>query len=444
VADTPPRCGSAVISATRANVVIVHAGIASFVDSVNIWNTMLLNGWFPAVRTGPRRSLRATPATPATRVRRKRADQYHHGDLRRALLEQAVRSIQLHGVDELTLRGVGRDLGVSRTALYRHFADKAALVEAVAAQGFRTLRERLNDAWTQGGEGRGGFDAMAAAYVRFALDQPSHYRVMFGGALDADTCDPDLTVEGAAAFQALVDAITWQQREGILRDDDPWQLANYVWAIVHGISMLALDGRLRSNTTRSTRRVLPSSGSERHRHRRSLAASISRRGGEDDVSDVAERSSGIRTLRSTAAKSGRLTRTRRSPGDRCRTVTGVTPHAMPSTVTRAPGGCDVIVRPASSSLDGLDTSAAALAAISPVIGASGRTNGSDVRFHVLIVRTTGSGSFRPVAVDGFAAPRFQVIVHMAATAISATSSSDQPLDGAADDGRLCGVGVVDA
>src|SRR5580765_1476437 len=115
----------------------------------------------PAVRTGPRRSPRVTPATPATRVRRKRADQYHHGDLRRALLEQAVRTIQLHGVDELTLRGVGRDLGVSRTALYRHFADKAALVEAVAAQGFRTLRERLNDAWTQGGEGRGGFDAMA-------------------------------------------------------------------------------------------------------------------------------------------------------------------------------------------------------------------------------------------------------------------------------------------
>ena len=60
-------------------------------------------------------------------------------------------------------------------------------------------------------------------------------------------CDPDLAVEGAAAFQTLVDAIVWQQREGMLRDDDPQQLARYIWSIVHGISMLALDDRLRSS-----------------------------------------------------------------------------------------------------------------------------------------------------------------------------------------------------
>ena len=197
--------------------------------------------------TAPRRKKAPNAKTPVAHEPRAKAGKYHHGDLRRALLDQAVRTIQLHGVDELTLRGVGRDLGVSRTALYRHFADKAALVEAVAAQGFRTLRERLTEAWTQGGEG-GGFAAMAAAYVHFALEQPSHYRVMFGAALDAASCDPDLTVEGAGAFQALVDAITWQQREGLLRDDDPLQLANYVWSVVHGISMLALDGRLRANS----------------------------------------------------------------------------------------------------------------------------------------------------------------------------------------------------
>ncbi len=80
---------------------------------------------------------RRSTTTPA----RKRADRYHHGDLRRALLQAAVRTIRSHGVDGLTLRGVGSTLGVSRTALYRHFTDKAALLAAVAAEGFRMLRE---------------------------------------------------------------------------------------------------------------------------------------------------------------------------------------------------------------------------------------------------------------------------------------------------------------
>jgi AcrR family transcriptional regulator len=198
-------------------------------------------------RTAAAAEDRPVSAGSGGRARRKRANRYHHGDLRRALLEQAARTIQRHGVDRLTLRGVGKDLGVSRTALYRHFSDKAALLDAVAAQGFRALRARLTAAWTSGGEGRRGFDAMAAAYVGFALDEPSHYRVMFGGAIDVHTCDPELTVEGAAAFQTLVDAIVWQQRAGLVRDDDPLQMARYIWSIVHGIAMLALDGRLRAD-----------------------------------------------------------------------------------------------------------------------------------------------------------------------------------------------------
>ena len=91
---------------------------------------------------------------------RKRADRYHHGDLRRALLQAAVRTIQSHGVDGLTLRGVGSALGVSRTALYRHFTDKAALLTAVAAEGFRMLREETARAWEDGGRGFSGFEAM--------------------------------------------------------------------------------------------------------------------------------------------------------------------------------------------------------------------------------------------------------------------------------------------
>lgn len=180
------------------------------------------------------------PARPA----KKPKDQYHHGDLRRALLQAAVRTIQKHGEGALTLRAVGDELGVSRSALYRHFADKSALLTAVAAEGFRVLRGDLLAAWQAGGKGVAGFEAMGEAYVRFAVANPWHYRVMFGGGFELDTGDRELTREGEGAFRALVDALVEQQAQGLVRRDDPAAQANFVWALVHGIAMLAIDGNL--------------------------------------------------------------------------------------------------------------------------------------------------------------------------------------------------------
>jgi AcrR family transcriptional regulator len=182
---------------------------------------------------------RSTTAKPA----RKRADQYHHGDLRRALLQAAVRTIHSHGMDGLTLRGVGSTLGVSRTALYRHFTDKAALLAAVAAEGFRTLREQTARAWEDGGRGLRGFEAMGVAYVRFAITHPSHYRVMFGADI-SKVGDAELADEGTGAFQVLVDALNELQQQDLARRDDTRQMALFVWSTVHGVAMLAIDGRL--------------------------------------------------------------------------------------------------------------------------------------------------------------------------------------------------------
>src|SRR5512145_3484417 len=97
-------------------------------------------------------------SSPLRRPRKKRAGQYHHGDLRRALIDQALRTIDREGVEGLTLRGVGEALGVSRTALYRHFSDKQALVAAVAREGFRAFRLALVEAWERKGRGRAGFE----------------------------------------------------------------------------------------------------------------------------------------------------------------------------------------------------------------------------------------------------------------------------------------------
>jgi len=176
---------------------------------------------------------------------RKRADRYHHGDLSRSLLQEALRTIEKDGVAALTLRAVGQRLGVSRTALYRHFADKSALLAAVATEGFRTLREQTQLAWDGQGGGRKGLEAMGTAYVRFAVAHPSHYRVMFGGYVRDAAPDSDLAGEGAGAFQVLVNAIVSQQNDGRIREDNPLALAQYIWANVHGIAMLAIDGQLK-------------------------------------------------------------------------------------------------------------------------------------------------------------------------------------------------------
>jgi len=189
------------------------------------------------------------PARPPRPVRpaRRRPDRYHHGDLRRALLFEAVRTIHADGAAALTLRGVGDRLGVSRTALYRHFADKQALLDEVAAEGFRMLRAALRESWGRGG--RAGFDAMGVAYVHFAETHPSHYRVMFGGAAKTREAGPDAVDESTDAFQVLVDAIVAEQAAGRVRREDPQALALYIWAMVHGVAMLALDGLLPPPTT---------------------------------------------------------------------------------------------------------------------------------------------------------------------------------------------------
>jgi AcrR family transcriptional regulator len=187
-------------------------------------------------------------ALSAGRPRRKPRDRYHHGDLRRALLDEALRTIHHDGVEALTLRTIGVALGVSRTALYRHFADKRALLSAVATEGFRLLTARLVEAWRSGGVK--AFTDMGVAYVRFAMANPAHYRVMFGGFVDDAPRDEELTREAAAAFQALVDAIVSLQKDGAVKKDDPLQLARFIWATVHGVSMLIIDGQLAHQQTR--------------------------------------------------------------------------------------------------------------------------------------------------------------------------------------------------
>jgi AcrR family transcriptional regulator len=170
---------------------------------------------------------------------------YHHGNLRAALLEAALVLVQREGVEALTLRGVARRAGVSPAAPYRHFADKRALLAAVAEEGFRLLATALREA---GGaeDPRERFRARGRAYVGFATAHPSHFRVMFGRELADRTGYPGLRDAGAAAFDALVEGMLEAQRAGVVREGDPRELGLAAWSAMHGLSSLLLTGRLQA------------------------------------------------------------------------------------------------------------------------------------------------------------------------------------------------------
>ncbi len=182
-------------------------------------------------------------ATMADKQGPKPKGAYHHGDLGRALVEAAAGIIAAEGTEALTLRGVGERVGVSRTALYRHFDDKAALLAAVALEGFRRLRHDL-EAAVRSAEAAGTepLVALGVAYVEFGIKHPPHYRTMFGPSLKDRERNPDLMEEGRAAFGVLAQVIAAGQAAGRLVPGDPVRLAQVVWSTIHGIVALGGDG----------------------------------------------------------------------------------------------------------------------------------------------------------------------------------------------------------
>ena len=175
---------------------------------------------------------------------------YHHGDLERALVETAVRVIQEEGVQALTLRDVGARLGVSRTALYRHFDGKQALLARVAGEGFKRFHEALAAAVARASRRRADpMPAMAAAYMRFARANPSHYQTMFSGVVTDWSAFPDLGRHAEAAFNVLLDTIRNEQQHGRIGAGNPLELAEITWSLSHGIATLGMARQLSRTAT---------------------------------------------------------------------------------------------------------------------------------------------------------------------------------------------------
>jgi AcrR family transcriptional regulator len=185
-----------------------------------------------------------------TRTSRRRRP-YHHGNLRSALVEAALGLVTREGVEALTLRGTARVAGVSPAAPYRHFADKRALLAAVAEEGFRLLAAALRAASAPDAGPLERFRGRGRAYVTFATTHPSHFRVMFDRELADREPFPALREAAGDAFAALVDGMVDAQRAGVVRDGDPRELGLTAWATMHGLSTLLLDGRVQAMYGRS-------------------------------------------------------------------------------------------------------------------------------------------------------------------------------------------------
>lgn len=169
---------------------------------------------------------------------------YHHGDLRRAVIDTAMGMLHEDKGWQFTLREVARRAGVSHAAPYKHFPDKAALLAEMALIGFDRLREALTTAKpTPAGSLRNEFLAVAQSYVHFGTSNPALYRLMFSG--DAGkAADVHLSERALAAFGVVIELLERGQAVGALRKRDLRGQAAACWAQMHGITLLTIDGLL--------------------------------------------------------------------------------------------------------------------------------------------------------------------------------------------------------
>ena len=177
---------------------------------------------------------------------------YHHGRLRSALIEAALRLVETEGAAGLTLRAAARRAGVSQAAPYRHFADKEALLAAVAEEGFRALSQAMRRVASRRDlTAVERFRQTGQAYVGFARTHPAHYRVMFGRGVGDFTRHRSLHEASEETFGLLVGAIVACQQEGAIRPGDSRALAITTWATTHGLVSLWMDGPLDDMTNQT-------------------------------------------------------------------------------------------------------------------------------------------------------------------------------------------------
>jgi AcrR family transcriptional regulator len=169
---------------------------------------------------------------------------YHHGNLRSALLATASKQIEQIGFEALSLRDLAASLDVSRAAPYRHFADRRALLAALAADGFKELENRARVALAKEATPSSRLVAGARAYLAFALRRPQLFRLMFvSDLLTAEESRDPALIRVANSFHARFEALVAENCASV--DDKTIKAAALTfWSILHGFALLRMGKRL--------------------------------------------------------------------------------------------------------------------------------------------------------------------------------------------------------
>jgi AcrR family transcriptional regulator len=176
---------------------------------------------------------------------------YHHGNLKEALLRSALELLDREGADSLSLRKLARKVGVSHNAPYMHFRDKEAVLAALAEEGWVLLTQAVSDAVVEAGHGADDsvisrwtsrFHAACRSYVRFVLDHSAHAKIMFQ-AFPIDTY-PETAAASVRALEVLENLVEDGQNIDALSDANPRTVATLVWTLLHGIATIIADGKM--------------------------------------------------------------------------------------------------------------------------------------------------------------------------------------------------------
>jgi len=177
-------------------------------------------------------------------------DSYHHGDLHNSLLEAADCLLEQTGAARLSLREVAKHAGVSHTAPYRHFKNRAAMLEAIAIAGFRRLKLLLERAEASAPDDTvAQLRAGGLSYLQVAVNNPEHTRLMFGGMMKDVPEDGPLYAAAEETYAALYRIIDTGRIRGVFAGADTETMVLAAWSLVHGLTMLILGTQKVNPTT---------------------------------------------------------------------------------------------------------------------------------------------------------------------------------------------------